>query len=127
MPKPISARMGVAKPELSISCKCGVAVDRASLACWVAVDRASVAWRYIVQVSLNLSALEQTPLHAAMEAVREEAAALRVVGLVPLRALTAAARFYARREGLLLLETHDLLALAVARLGLNQLAPFDPK
>lgn len=90
--------------------------------------------RRIAQVSMNLSAPEETPLHVAFEAVCKEARALQVavagselVGLAPLGALLAAGRFYARRDRLLVLEDEQLLALATARLGLSQLAPFDPR
>ena len=48
-----------------------------------------------------------------------------VVGLVPLAALLAAADYYAEREGLFLVDERQRVTLAVQRLGLASVAPFD--
>jgi glutamate formiminotransferase / 5-formyltetrahydrofolate cyclo-ligase len=60
----------------------------------------------VVQVSMNLLDTEITPLHAAFEAVRARAEARgvaiarsEVVGLLPLRVVTATARHYVKMEG----------------------------
>lgn len=65
-----------------------------------------LASRRIVQVSINLTNYEETPIHAAYEAVRVEAArqgvevaGSEVIGLVPQRALGQAAEFYLKLEG----------------------------
>ena len=57
--------------------------------------------RNLAQVSINLTDYEQTPLHVVFERVREEAAALGVriagselIGLIPKRALEAAAAHF---------------------------------
>jgi glutamate formiminotransferase/formiminotetrahydrofolate cyclodeaminase len=62
--------------------------------------------RHIVQVSMNLTNHDETPIHAAFEAVREEAerqgvrvAGSEVIGLVPQRALVQAAEFFLKLEG----------------------------
>ena len=83
----------------------------------------------IAQVSMNLTNFSVTPPHTAFEEVRREASKLgaevtgsEVVGLIPKEALLMAGRFYDRGEA-----GTDLLRVAVDRLGLSQLEPFDPK
>lgn len=62
--------------------------------------------RGIVQVSINLTNYEQTPIFRVFETVKHEAARhgvavleSEIVGLVPAAALTAAAKFYLQLEG----------------------------
>jgi glutamate formiminotransferase len=62
--------------------------------------------RKVVQVSMNLTNYERTPIHRVFELVRREAerhgvAVLEseIVGLVPAAALTAAARWYLQLDG----------------------------
>lgn len=89
----------------------------------------------IAQVSLNLTDLGATPLHAAFDAACERAAArgMRVtgselIGLVPLRALLDAGRHYlAKQERSLGVDDATLVRIAVRSLGLDDLAPFDPE
>jgi glutamate formiminotransferase / 5-formyltetrahydrofolate cyclo-ligase len=66
----------------------------------------TLADRGIVQVSMNLTNYEKTPIHRVFEVVKREAerhgvAILEseIVGLVPAAALTAAAEFYLQIEG----------------------------
>jgi glutamate formiminotransferase len=61
--------------------------------------------RKLAQVSMNLTDFEQTPVHRVFEAVRAEAerygtpiAGSEIVGLIPKKALEAAAEFYLRCE-----------------------------
>ncbi|MEW5936448.1 MAG: glutamate formimidoyltransferase [Candidatus Thermoplasmatota archaeon] len=87
------------------------------------------------QVSMNLMSYHITSLHAAFEAVREEAEKLglivtgsEIVGLVPLEPLLEAGRYFLRKQG----KSHGmpepyLIDVAVRSLGLNQLHEFDPK
>jgi glutamate formiminotransferase/formiminotetrahydrofolate cyclodeaminase len=86
----------------------------------------------IAQVSINLVDFEITPPHTAFEEVRSQARTLgleatgsEIVGLVPLDALLAAGRNYAGESAPSLSE-EQLVTLAVQRLGLSQLEPFDP-
>lgn len=86
----------------------------------------------IAQVSMNLDNFQVTGLHTAFEACKEEAAKLGVgvagselVGMVPLNALIDAANFYIEREHLMIVDERTKVRLAVERLGLNSLAPFD--
>jgi glutamate formiminotransferase/formiminotetrahydrofolate cyclodeaminase len=88
----------------------------------------------IAQVSINLVDYERTPPHVAFEEVKRQALSLgvdatgsEIVGLTPLAALLMAGRFYAeeeRRSGTI--SEEELLSLAISRLGLSELEPFEP-
>jgi glutamate formiminotransferase / formiminotetrahydrofolate cyclodeaminase len=87
----------------------------------------------LAQVSMNLDNYEVTPIHVVYEAIREDAAALNVgvagseiVGLVPLDAILAAAEYYMEMENLFILDERQKVRLAVDRLGLSSLHPFEP-
>jgi glutamate formiminotransferase / formiminotetrahydrofolate cyclodeaminase len=87
----------------------------------------------LAQVSMNLDNYKVTPIHAAYEAIREDAAELNVgvagseiVGLVPLDAILAAAEYYMEKENLFILDERQKVRLAVDRLGLSSLHPFEP-
>ncbi|MBA3832820.1 MAG: glutamate formimidoyltransferase [Chthoniobacterales bacterium] len=89
----------------------------------------------MAQVSMNLTNIEETPLHAAFAAC-EEAAGKRglrvtgseVVGMLPKRCLLDAGRYFLRRqnwsEGA---ADEELIDLAIRSMGLNEVKPFDPK
>ncbi|HSO21183.1 MAG TPA: glutamate formimidoyltransferase, partial [Desulfosarcina sp.] len=88
----------------------------------------------LAQVTVNLNDYQVTPMHILFEAVKEEAAALNVgvagsevVGLVPLEAMLMAAEFFMQKENLFILDEDQKVRLAVERLGLNSVAPFDPR
>jgi glutamate formiminotransferase/formiminotetrahydrofolate cyclodeaminase len=81
----------------------------------------------IAQVSINLVNYLITPPHRAYEEVRKEAASLgveasgsEIVGLTPREALLLAGRYYAPGVR----DESALLDIAVERLGLSQLEPF---
>ena len=89
----------------------------------------------IAQVSMNLTNIEETPLHAAFDACFEAASkrGLRVtgseiVGMVPKKCLTDAGRYFLRKqkwsEGA---SDEELIDIAVKSMGLSELKPFDPK
>jgi glutamate formiminotransferase / formiminotetrahydrofolate cyclodeaminase len=89
----------------------------------------------IAQVSLNLTNIEETPLHAAFDAGCESAAkrGLRVtgseiVGMVPKKCLVDAGRYFLHKqqwsEGV---SEEELIDVAVRSMGLGELKPFDPK
>src|SRR3954462_12801211 len=89
----------------------------------------------IAQVSMNLTNIEETPLHAAFDACAESAAkrGLRatgseVVGLLPKKCLIDAGRYFQRKqkwsEGA---SEEDLIDVAIRSMGLSELKPFDPK
>jgi glutamate formiminotransferase/formiminotetrahydrofolate cyclodeaminase len=89
----------------------------------------------IAQVSMNLTNIEETPLHAAFDACCESAAGrgLRatgseIVGMVPKKCLVDAGRYYLRKqkwsEGM---SDEELIDIAIRSMGLSELKPFDPK
>ncbi|MEH0020719.1 MAG: glutamate formimidoyltransferase [Desulfobacter sp.] len=85
------------------------------------------------QVTVNLNNYHVTAVHTLYEAVKDEAAALNVavtgseiVGVVPLEAMLMAAEYYIEKENLFVLDEDQKVRLAVERLGLNAVAPFDP-
>ncbi|XP_059955749.1 formimidoyltransferase-cyclodeaminase [Mesoplodon densirostris] len=88
----------------------------------------------LAQVSMNLLDFEVTGLHTVYEETCREAQELslpvvgsQLVGLVPLKALLDVADFYCEKENLFVLEEGQRLRLVVNRLGLDSLAPFNPK
>src|SRR5213595_992515 len=89
----------------------------------------------IAQVSMNLTNIEETPLHVAFDACVEAASqrGLRVtgseiVGMVPKKCLVDAGRYFLRKqkwsEGV---SEEELIDIAVRSMGLSELKPFDPK
>ncbi|PAA47393.1 hypothetical protein BOX15_Mlig019954g2 [Macrostomum lignano] len=88
----------------------------------------------LAQVSVNILDFEVTPLHRVFKECRSDAAKLglavagsQAVGLLPLKSLMDCAEHYAAEEGLMLLDEDQRVRLAVDRLGLASLGPFDPK
>jgi glutamate formiminotransferase/formiminotetrahydrofolate cyclodeaminase len=88
----------------------------------------------IAQVSMNLTNIEETPLHIAFDACVESASkrGLRVtgseiVGMVPKKCLIEAGRYFFRKqkwsEGA---SEEALIDIAVRSMGLSELKPFDP-
>jgi len=89
----------------------------------------------IAQVSMNLTNISETPLHAAFDACCEAAArrgirvtGSEVVGMLPKKCLLEAGRYFLRKqkwsEGA---SEEDLIDLAIRSMGLSELKPFDPK
>jgi glutamate formiminotransferase / formiminotetrahydrofolate cyclodeaminase len=87
------------------------------------------------QVSMNLTDLKVTPLHLAFDEVcrRAEARGLRVtgselVGLIPLDALLDAGRYFLRKQQRSVgVSEPELIRIAVASLGLEDLGGFIPE
>src|SRR5215510_9669084 len=88
----------------------------------------------IAQVSMNLTNIEETPLHAAFDACVESAqkrgmrvTGSEIVGMVPKRCLTDAGRYFLRKqqwsEGA---ADEELIDIAVRSMGLSELKAFDP-
>ncbi len=88
----------------------------------------------VAQVSMNLTDLSVTPLHAAFDETcrASEARGLRVtgselVGLVPLASLLDAGRYFLRKQQRSVgVSEPELIRIAVRSMGLDELAPFDP-
>ena len=89
----------------------------------------------IAQVSMNLTNIEETPLHLAFDACNEAASkrGLRVtgseiVGMLPKKCLVEAGKYFLRKqqwsEGA---SEEELIDIAIRSMGLNELKPFDPK
>jgi glutamate formiminotransferase/formiminotetrahydrofolate cyclodeaminase len=89
----------------------------------------------IAQVSMNLTNIEETPLHAAFDACNESASkrGLRVtgseiVGMVPKKSMLDAGRYFLGKqnwsEGA---AEEELIEIAIRSMGLSELKPFDPK
>lgn len=88
----------------------------------------------LAQVTVNLDNYHVTPPHVLFEEVKKDAGKLKVavagseiVGLVPLEAMLMAADYYIEKERLFVLEEDQKVRLAIERLGLNSVAPFNPK
>ena len=88
----------------------------------------------IAQISMNLTNVEETPLHVSFDACVESASkrGLRVtgseiVGMVPKKCLIEAGRYFLRKqkwsEGA---SEEALIDIAVRSMGLGELKPFDP-
>jgi glutamate formiminotransferase / formiminotetrahydrofolate cyclodeaminase len=89
----------------------------------------------IAQVSINLTNIEETPLHVAFDACSDAAnkRGLRVtgseiVGMVPKKCLVDAGKYFLRKqkwsEGA---SEEELIDVAIRSMGLSELKPFDPK
>jgi len=89
----------------------------------------------IAQVSMNITDIAQVPLHVAFDEVcrKAEARGVRVtgteiVGLVPKRTLIEAGKYFLHKQqrssGI---PDEEIIRIAIKSMGLDQLAPFDPK
>ncbi len=89
----------------------------------------------IAQVSMNITDIAQVPLHVAFDEVcrKAEARGVRVtgteiVGLVPKRTLIEAGKYFLHKQqrssGI---PDEEIIRIAIRSMGLDQLAPFDPK
>ncbi len=89
----------------------------------------------IAQVSMNLTNISETPLHAAFDGCCKSAeqrglrvTGSEVVGMLPKKCLIDAGRYFLRKqqwsEGA---AEEELIDLAIRSMGLSELKPFDPK
>ncbi|MDQ3199952.1 MAG: glutamate formimidoyltransferase [Verrucomicrobiota bacterium] len=89
----------------------------------------------IAQVSMNLTNIEETPLHVAFDACATSAAergmratGSEIVGMLPKKSLVEAGKYFLRKqkwsEGA---AEEELIDLAIRSMGLSELKPFDPK
>jgi glutamate formiminotransferase/formiminotetrahydrofolate cyclodeaminase len=89
----------------------------------------------VAQISMNMTNIEETPIHTAFDEVCEKAAkrGVRVtgselVGVVPLKAMLDAGKHYLRKQNRSLgVSDAELIKIAVKSLGLDDLYPFEPK
>ena len=89
----------------------------------------------IAQVSMNLTNIGVTPLHVAFEEVCRKAQArgvrvtgMEIVGLVPLRAMLEAGRYFLKQQKRSFgVSESELVKIAARSLGLGDLKPFVPE
>jgi glutamate formiminotransferase/formiminotetrahydrofolate cyclodeaminase len=89
----------------------------------------------IAQISMNLTNINITPLHIAFDEVcqRADARGIRVtgselVGLVPLKCLTDAGKYFLQKQKRSTgVSEKELIRTAILSMGLDELAPFNPE
>ncbi len=89
----------------------------------------------VAQISMNLTNISVTPVHVAFDECCQKAAerGIRVtgselVGLIPLKAMLDAGRFFLRRQQRSLgVSDAELIKIAVKSMGLDELYPFKPE
>lgn len=88
----------------------------------------------VAQISMNLTDIQVTPLHVAFDEVCAKAqergirvTGSEVVGLVPLRAMLDAGRYFLRKQQRSAgIADREIIKIAVKSMGLDDLGPFDP-
>lgn len=89
----------------------------------------------VAQISMNITNVTDTPLHKAFDECNKSAyeRGLRVtgselVGLVPLKSMLEAGRYFLKKQNRSLgIAESEIIKIAVKSMGLDELAPFDPK
>ncbi len=89
----------------------------------------------VAQISMNLTNISITPVHIAFDEVckKADARGIRVtgselVGLVPLKAMLDAGKYFlAKQQRSLGVSESELIKIAVKSMGLDELKPFNPK
>ena len=89
----------------------------------------------VAQISMNLTDVTITSVHEAFEEVckKADARGIRVtgselVGLVPLQSLLDAGKHFLKKQQRSIgISDEEIIKIAVKSLGLDELAPFDPK
>ncbi len=89
----------------------------------------------VAQISMNLTNISITPVHVAFDEVckKADARGVRVtgselVGLVPLKAMLDAGKYFlAKQQRSLGVSESELIKIAVKSMGLDELKPFNPK
>ncbi|MDX9881362.1 MAG: glutamate formimidoyltransferase [Prolixibacteraceae bacterium] len=89
----------------------------------------------IAQISMNLTDITVTSVHQAFEEVCEKARerGMRVtgselIGLIPLQAMLDAGKYFLKKQQRSTgISDEEIIKIAIKSLGLDELAPFDPK
>lgn len=89
----------------------------------------------VAQISMNLTNISITPVHIAFDEVckKADARGVRVtgselVGLVPLKAMTDAGKYFLKKQKRSIgVSEKTLIKIAVKSMGLDELGPFDPQ
>ncbi|MBF0299883.1 MAG: glutamate formimidoyltransferase [Oligoflexia bacterium] len=85
------------------------------------------------QITMNLTDIDETPLHIVFDEVLKQAnergvriTGSEIVGLVPLKVLLDAGKYFLQKQGLsAALSEKELVQNAIISLGLNDVVPFD--
>ncbi len=89
----------------------------------------------IAQISMNLTNINITPVHIAFDEVckKAEARGIRVtgselVGLIPLKAMTDAGKYFLKKQHRSTgVSEKELIKIAIKSMGLDELGPFKPE
>lgn len=89
----------------------------------------------VAQISMNLTNINITPVHVAFDEVctRATARGIRVtgselVGLIPLKAMTDAGKYFLRKQKRSTgVSEKELIKIAIKSMGLDELGPFNPQ
>ena len=89
----------------------------------------------IAQISMNLTDISVTSMHQAFDEVVERARerGIRVtgselIGVIPLQAMLDAGKYFLRKQQRSVgIPDEEIIRIAIKSLGLDELAPFDPK
>lgn len=89
----------------------------------------------IAQISMNLTNIGITPVHIAFDEVcrKADARGIRVtgselVGLIPLKAMTDAGKYFLEKQQRSLgVDEQELIKIAIKSMGLDELKPFNPE
>ena len=89
----------------------------------------------VAQISMNLTNINVTPVHIAFDEVCNKATArgIRVtgselVGLIPLKALTDAGKYFLQKQQRSTgVSEKELIKIAIKSMGLDELSPFKPE
>lgn len=89
----------------------------------------------VAQVSMNLTDISVTPVHAAFDEICKLAneRGLRVtgselVGMIPLKAMLDTGKYFLRKQQCSVeIPDDEIIKVAIKSLGLDELKPFDPK
>jgi glutamate formiminotransferase/formiminotetrahydrofolate cyclodeaminase len=89
----------------------------------------------VAQVSMNLTNIDVTPVHVAFDEVCRAAqrrgvrvTGSELVGLVPLRCLVDAGKYFLQKQQRSVgVSEHELVRIAIRSLGLDDLTPFKPE
>ncbi len=89
----------------------------------------------IAQISINLTNINITPVHIAFDEAckKAEARGIRVtgselVGLIPLKAMTDAGKYFLKKQQRSIgISEKELIKIAIKSMGLDELGPFNPE
>ena len=88
----------------------------------------------IAQISMNLTNINETPIHIVFEEVVKKANARgasvtgsELVGLIPLKSMIDAGKYFLKKQNRSVgIPEKDIIKIAIESLGLNQVKTFDP-